>query len=90
VITGFGIGWASMMDSLFMVIHNIRKERYGVYMGIINMMIVIYVYSNHHVWIRTQKLLNNDPRLAISFAGVLLLISAGCTLLIKTKEEASE
>jgi maltose/moltooligosaccharide transporter len=50
-----------------------------------------YVYSNHHVWIRTQKLLNNDPRLAISFAGVLLLISAGCTLLIKTKkEEASE
>jgi maltose/moltooligosaccharide transporter len=38
-----------------------------------------------------KKLLNNDPRLAISFAGVLLLISAGCTLLIKTKkEEASE
>jgi maltose/moltooligosaccharide transporter len=34
--------------------------------------------------------LNNDPRLAISFAGVLLLISAGCTLLIKKKEEASE
>jgi hypothetical protein len=24
-----------------------------------------------------SKLLNNDPRLAISFAGVLLLISAG-------------
>jgi hypothetical protein len=31
--------------------------------------------------------LNNDPRLAISFAGVLLLISAGCTLLIKTKKK---
>jgi maltose/moltooligosaccharide transporter len=38
-----------------------------------------------------KNFLNNDPRLAISFAGVLLLISAGCTLLIKTKkEEVSE
>jgi maltose/moltooligosaccharide transporter len=44
VITGFGIGWASMMGILFMVIHNIRKERYGVYMGIINMMIVIPMF----------------------------------------------
>jgi maltose/moltooligosaccharide transporter len=40
-ITGFGIGWASMMGSYLMVVSQIPKERYGVYMGIINMMIVI-------------------------------------------------
>jgi maltose/moltooligosaccharide transporter len=38
---GYGI-WASMMGIPYlMVVANIPKERYGVYMGIINMMIVI-------------------------------------------------
>jgi maltose/moltooligosaccharide transporter len=92
-ITGFGIGWASMMGIPYlMVIHNIPKERYGVYMGIINMMIVIPMFIQTITFGYILKnFLNNDPRLAISFAGVLLLISAGCTLLIKTKkEEVSE
>ncbi|MCU0376401.1 MAG: MFS transporter, partial [Chitinophagaceae bacterium] len=41
-ITGFGIGWASMMGIPYlMVVSSIPKERYGVYMGIVNMMIVI-------------------------------------------------
>jgi hypothetical protein len=64
------------------------KERYGVYMGIINMMIVIPMFIQTITFgYVLKKLLNNDPRLAISFAGVLLLISAGCTLLIKTKKK---
>jgi maltose/moltooligosaccharide transporter len=42
VIIGYGIAWASMMGIPYlMVVANIPKERYGVYMGIINMMIVI-------------------------------------------------
>jgi maltose/moltooligosaccharide transporter len=92
-ITGFGIGWASMMGIPYlMVINNIPKERYGVYMGIINMMIVIPMFIQTITFGYVLKnFLNNDPRLAISFAGVLLLISAGCTLLINTKkEEVSE
>lgn len=41
-ITGFGIGWASMMGIPYLLVVNaIPKERYGVYMGIVNMMIVI-------------------------------------------------
>lgn len=41
-ITGFGIGWASMMGIPYLiVVSEIPKARYGVYMGIINMMIVI-------------------------------------------------
>ena len=39
---GFGVGWASMWAWPFMiVVGSIPKERYGVYMGIVNMMIVI-------------------------------------------------
>lgn len=77
-MVGFGIAWASMMGIPYlMVVNKIPKERYGVYMGIINMMIVIpmiiqtltfgYVYKN---------ILGGNPGLAISFAGVLLLIAA--------------
>jgi maltose/moltooligosaccharide transporter len=34
-----------------------------------------------------KHFLNNDPRLAITFAGVLLLIGAICTLFIKTENK---
>ncbi|MNE26908.1 Major Facilitator Superfamily protein [compost metagenome] len=87
-ITGFGIGWASMMGIPYlMVVSDIPKERYGVYMGIINMMIVIpMIIQNLSFGYILKHFLNNDPRLAISFAGVLLGISAICTLFIKTKK----
>jgi maltose/moltooligosaccharide transporter len=87
-ITGFGIGWASMMGIPYlMVVNDIPKERYGVYMGIINMMIVIPMFIQTITFGYIMKhLLNNDARLAITFAGVLLVISAICTLFIKTKK----
>lgn len=87
-ITGFGIGWASMMGIPYlMVVSQIPKERYGVYMGIINMMIVIpmFIQTISFGYI-LKHFLNNDPRQAISFAGVLLVIAALCTLLIKIKK----
>jgi maltose/moltooligosaccharide transporter len=37
-----------------------------------------------------KNFLDNDPGKAISFAGVLLLIAAGATLLIKTKKAGSD
>lgn len=92
-ITGFGIGWASMMGIPYlMVVNNIPKERYGVYMGIINMMIVIPMFIQTVTFGYILKnFLNNDPRSAITFAGVLLVIGAICTLFIKTKKvELSE
>lgn len=87
-ISGFGIGWASMMGIPYlMVVSEIPKERYGVYMGIINMMIVIpMIFQNISFGYILKNFLNNDPRQAITFAGVLLVISALCTLLIKTKK----
>lgn len=86
-ITGFGIGWASMMGIPYlMVISDIPKERYGVYMGIINMMIVIpMIIQTVSFGYILKNFLNNDPRNAITFAGVLLVLSAICTLFIKKK-----
>ena len=88
-ITGFGIGWASMMGIPYlMVVADIPKERYGVYMGIINMMIVIpMIIQTLSFGYILKHFLNNDPRNAITFAGVLLLIATVCTLLIKTKKQ---
>jgi maltose/moltooligosaccharide transporter len=94
-MAGFGVAWASMMGIPYLlVVDKIPKERYGVYMGIINMMIVIpmliqtttfgYILKNY---------LNNDPGKAISFAGVLLALAAIATMLIqngnKTEDNAS-
>ncbi|GGF70439.1 MFS transporter [Wenyingzhuangia marina] len=87
-ITGFGIGWASMMGIPYlMVVADIPKERYGVYMGIINMMIVIpMIIQNLSFGYILKNFLDNDPRQAITFAGVLLLISAVITLFMKAKK----
>ena len=88
IIIGYGIGWASMMGIPYLIIVNhIPKERYGVYMGIINMMIVIpMIFQNLTFGYILKNFLNNDARLAITFSGVLLLIGAACTLLIQSKK----
>jgi maltose/moltooligosaccharide transporter len=85
-ITGFGVGWASMMGIPYlMVVKDIPKERYGVYMGVINMMIVVPMFLQTISFGYIMKhFLNNNPGNAVLLAGVLLLIAAGCTTLIKT------
>lgn len=82
---GFGVAWASMMGVPYiMVVNSIPKERYGVYMGIVNMMIVVpmilqtlsfgYIYKHF---------LGDNPSNAIWFAAVLLLLAAIATMRIK-------
>jgi maltose/moltooligosaccharide transporter len=89
---GLGIGWASMMGVPYLlVVDKIPKERYGVYMGIINMMIVIpmliqtltfgFIYKN---------VIGNEPGNALLFAGAFLLIAAALTLLIKSEKPAAD
>ena len=91
-ITGFGVGWASMMGIPYlMVVKDIPKERYGVYMGVINMMIVIPMFLQTISFGYIMKhFLNNNPGNAVLLAGVLLLIAAGCTTLIKTTKITSD
>nr|WP_314490207.1 MFS transporter [uncultured Chryseobacterium sp.] len=83
----FGIGWAAMMGLPYsMVSPSIPAEKRGVYMGVINMMIVIpmliqtvsfgFIYKNF---------LGNDPSNAIIMAGVLFLLASVSVTLIKVK-----
>ncbi|MFZ1750553.1 MAG: hypothetical protein WAU01_10185, partial [Saprospiraceae bacterium] len=89
---GFGIAWASMMGVPYiMVASSIPPTKNGVYMGIVNMMIVIpmiiqtltfgYVYKHF---------LGSDPSMALIFAGVLLGLAALATLRIKVPAESLE
>ncbi|MBS1979387.1 MAG: MFS transporter [Bacteroidetes bacterium] len=89
---GFGIAWASMMGVPYiMVVGSIPKERYGVYMGIINMMIVVpMILQTLTFGFVYREFLGNDPRVAIMFAGALLLIAAIATTLIKVAPSAVE
>ncbi|MFN9949491.1 MAG: MFS transporter, partial [Bacteroidota bacterium] len=91
-VTAFGVAWASMMGVPYlMVVHDIPKERYGVYMGIINMMIVIpMIIQTTTFGYILKNFLGNDPRNAISFAGVLLLIAAVATIFIKATNPTEE
>lgn len=85
-MVGFGIAWASMMGVPYiMVVSSIPKERYGVYMGIINMMIVIpmILQTLSFGWVY-KTFLHSDPSNAILFAGVFLLLAALATLRIRT------
>ncbi len=90
-ITGFGIGWASMMGIPYlMVVNNIPKERYGVYMGIVNMMIVIpMILQNITFGYILREYLDNNAGYAVAFAGVLLILAALATLLITTTKTNS-
>ncbi|MCZ2475419.1 SLC45 family MFS transporter [Aquirufa ecclesiirivi] len=85
---GFGVAWASMMGVPYLlVVESLPKERYGVYMGIINMMIVIpMIIQTLSFGAIFENILGSDPRNAISFAGVLLAIAAIATSFIPTQE----
>jgi maltose/moltooligosaccharide transporter len=90
-MTGFGIAWASMMGIPYLlVVNQIPKERYGVYMGIINMMIVIpMILQTLTFGFISKYVLQNHAGYAILFAGVLLLIAALATLRIAEVKTSS-
>jgi maltose/moltooligosaccharide transporter len=82
---GLGIAWASIMGVPYILaVAAIPKNRYGVYMGIINMMIVIPMLIETFTFGTIYKtFLNSDPGMAISFAAVLLLVAAVTMLWIR-------
>jgi maltose/moltooligosaccharide transporter len=92
-MVGFGIAWASMMGVPYiMVVNSIPKERYGVYMGIVNMMIVVpmIIQTLSFGWIYETPLLAKDPARVMTFAGVLLLLAALATLRIRAREDGTD
>jgi maltose/moltooligosaccharide transporter len=91
-MVGFGIGWASMMGVPYlMVVSVVPRERYGVYMGIVNMMIVIpmilQTLTFGHVY---SHLLGGDPLKVMTFAGGLLALAALAVMRIRVRESAGQ
>jgi len=81
-IIGLGIAWASIMGVPYiMAVRMIPSTRYGVYMGIINMMIVVPMLIQSVTFGAIfSGLLGDNPNNAIRFAGLLLGL-AGLTML---------
>ena len=86
---GFGVAWASMMGVPYlMVMGSIPRERFGVYTGIINMMIVIpMIIQTLTFGAVYSTFLGSIPGNAILFAGGCLLIAAALTLRIPETRE---
>lgn len=88
---GLGIGWASMMGTPYVILAGqIPSRQTGIYMGILNMCIVLPMLletvSFKYLY---QHLLNASPVNAIQFAGVLIITAGVLTLRItgNKKEE---
>ena len=82
---GLGIAWASIMGVPYiMAVRMIPSTRFGVYMGIINMMIVVPMIIQNLTfgWI-FQTFLGENPSNAIRFAAVFLAIAGLLMLWIK-------
>ncbi|QNR85926.1 MFS transporter [Pedobacter riviphilus] len=87
-IIGLGIAWASMMGTPYaMLAGSIPKEKTGIFMGILNMFIVLPMLletiSFKYIY---RYLLQYNPGNAILFAGVLIAISGVMVLSIKKTE----
>lgn len=74
----FGIGWAAMMGIPYTMVSKIvPQERRGVYMGILNMMIVIPMFIQTLTFGPIYKYLLNDNAInAMLFAGIFFIIAA--------------
>ncbi|MGB5238826.1 MAG: MFS transporter [Flavobacteriaceae bacterium] len=88
----FGIGWAAMMGIPYaMVSKVIPEERRGVYMGIVNMMIVIPMLLQTISFGSIIKYtLNNNAVNAILFGGVFFIIASLLAMRLKVTAEKSE
>jgi len=81
----FGIGWAAMMGIPYSMVSKIvPQERRGVYMGILNMMIVIPMGIQTITFGPIVKnVLNNSAVSAIIFGGVFFIIAGILALRLK-------
>jgi len=85
----FGVGWAAMMGIPYtMVSKVVPQDRRGVYMGILNMMIVIPMGIETVTFGPIYKyLLGGSAINAILFAAVFFILSAALALRLKVPQE---
>ncbi len=79
---GIGLGWASMMGNPYiMLTEAIPPARFGIYMGIFNMFIVIpMMIESLTVPIFYGPVLGGDARNILYLSGVLMLLGAAATM----------
>jgi maltose/moltooligosaccharide transporter len=87
----FGIGWAAMMGIPYTMVSKIvPQERRGVYMGILNMMIVIPMFIQTVTFGPIYKyLLDSDAINAMLFAGVFFAIAALLAMRLNEKKHTN-
>jgi len=85
---GLGVGWASMMGTPYiMLAGSIPPQRTGVYMGILNMFIVLPMLLQTVSFKFVYKyILDSDPGKAITFAGELIVLAAIAVLFVKVRK----
>jgi maltose/moltooligosaccharide transporter len=88
----FGIGWAAMMGIPYtMVSKVVPQERRGVYMGILNMMIVIPMGIETLTFGAIYKyVLGGNAMNAMLFAGVFFIIAAALAMRLNVKQAQQE
>ncbi len=88
----FGIGWAAMMGIPYtMVSKVVPQDRRGVYMGILNMMIVIPMFIQTLTFGPIYKyLLGNNAINAMLFAGAFFAIAAILAMRLNVTKPVSE
>ena len=79
---GIGLGWASMMGNPYVMLTDaIPPARFGIYMGIFNMFIVLPMMTESlTVPLFYRSLFSGDPRRILYAGGVLMLLGAIATL----------
>ncbi len=84
-MVALGIGWAAMMGLPYsMVSSAIPSQKRGIYMGVINMMIVIPMLIQTVTFGTLYKtVLNSNPSAVITMAGVLFIIASFCVFRMK-------
>ncbi|MDR6516232.1 MFS transporter [Chryseobacterium camelliae] len=92
LMVALGIGWAAMMGLPYsMVSPAIPADKRGIYMGVINMMIVIpMLIQTLSFGFIYHTMLGNNPSLAIALAGVLFLVASGCVFFMQVKENKTQ
>lgn len=88
---GVGIGWATILSMPYAIlVDHIPKAKYGIYMGLFNMFIVIpeIISSLCLGWIM-QNVLNNQHMLAIALGGAFMLIAGVLAQSLRTFEKPS-